>query len=150
MATGLWAEEQDDDYRHHLVALLETWEDAWAEEFLHLILLQPELSDDVKTHAATALIERGAIDEGEKIEMFIDGMKRQIILKKEEIPAPPPEAVKQFELGLAQRQAGDLVSAEKSYRKALEIDPVFPEVLVNLANICRSTDRTDEAVQLLE
>ncbi|HDL85940.1 MAG TPA: tetratricopeptide repeat protein [Candidatus Acetothermia bacterium] len=150
VATGLWSKQEDDDYRHHIVALLGMWEDAWAEEFLRLILVQPKLPDDLKMHAATALIERGAIAEDERIEMFIDGMKQPVIINKHEIPAVSPEAVKQFELGLAQRQAGNITAAEKAYRRALEINPDFPEVLVNLANICHSTDRTEEGVRLLE
>lgn len=149
-AKGIWDEEEDDDYRHNMVRLLGMWEDTWAEEFLRLIIIQPDLPDDLKMSAVTALIERGAIDEGERIDMFIKGMKQPVIIKKEEVPSPPPAAVEQFELGLARREAGDMTAAEKAYRKALEIDPDFPEVMVNLANICRSTDRTEEGERLLE
>ncbi len=150
VATGLWSKKENDDYRHHLVALLGMWDDMWAEEFLRLIIVQPELSDDLKMHAATTLIERGAIAEGERIEMFIGGMKQPVTINLEEVPSPPPAAVTQFHLGLAKRQAGNMAAAEKAYRKALEIYPRFPEVLVNLANICRSTERTEEGARILE
>ena len=151
VATGMWSEQQDDDYRDHLVALLGIWEDAWAEEFLRLIILRPDLPDQLKIHAATALIDRGAIAEDEPVEMFMNGKRRFVVIKSHEISAPPPpEAVKQFEIGLARRQAGDMKAAERAYCKALEIDPDFAEVMVNLANIYRGTDRTDEAAELLE
>ncbi|MEA3238669.1 MAG: hypothetical protein U9Q94_02675, partial [Candidatus Bipolaricaulota bacterium] len=147
VATGLWSEREDDDYRHHIVTLLGMWEDTWAEEFLRLIILQPELDDDLKMHAATALIERRAIAEGEEIQMFIGGVKQTVVVNQQEVS---PAAVEKFELGLARHKAGDTAASEVSYRKALEIYPNFPEVLVNLANICCSTDRAEEGALLLE
>jgi len=149
VANGIWNEEEDDN-RHALVDLLGTWEDTWAEAFLRLILIQPDLPDDLKVHAASALVERGAIGEDEGIEIFIDGMKQTVVVNKKEVPSPPPAAVEQFELGLACRQSGDITAAEEAYRAALKIDPDFAEVMVNLANICRSTDRTEEGERLLE
>ena len=149
VANAIWNEEEDDN-RHALVDLLGTWEDTWAEEFLQLILVQPDLPDDLKMHAVTALIEREAIAEGEGIEIFIDGMKQTVVVNKKEVPSPPPAAVEQFELGLAHRQAGNITAAEEAYRAALRIDPDFAEAMVNLANICRSTDRTGEGERLLE
>lgn len=149
VANGIWNEEEDDN-RHALVDLLGTWEDTWAEAFLRLILIQPDLPDDLKVHAASALVERGAIGEDEGIEIFIDGMKQTVVVNKKEVPSPPPAAVEQFELGLARRQAGNITAAEEAYRAALKIDPDFAEAMVNLANICRSTDRTEEGERLLE
>jgi len=149
VANGIWNEEEDDN-RHALVDLLGTWEDTWAEAFLRLILIQPDLPDDLKVHAASALVERGAIGEDEGIEIFIDGMKQTVVVNKKEVPSPPPAAVEQFELGLARRQAGNIIAAEEAYRAALKIDPDFAEAMVNLANICRSTDRTEEGERLLE
>jgi len=149
VANGIWNEEEDDN-RHALVDLLGTWEDTWAEAFLRLILIQPDLPDDLKVHAASALVERGAIAEDEGIEIFIDGMKQTVVVNKKEVPSPPPAAVEQFELGLARRQAGNITAAEEAYRAALKIDPDFAEAMVNLANICRSTDRTEEGERLLE
>lgn len=150
VAKGIWNEKEDDDHRHALVDLLGMWEEPWAEEFLRLMLIQPDLPDDLKGHAAIALIERGAIGEDEEIEMFIDGMKRTVVVNQKEVPSPPPAAVEQFELGLARRRAGNITAAEKAYRAALKIDPNFGEVMVNLANICRSTDRSEEGALLLE
>jgi len=150
LVAGLWNKSLDEDYGHHVVELLTVWEDAWAEKFLRSIIIQPELSDDVKMHAVTALVERGALGEDEPIEMLIDGMKRMVVINKEKVPTPSPEAAKQFELGLSRAEAGDTAGAEGAYRKALKINPDFPEVLVNLANICRSTDRTEEGAQMLE
>ena len=148
VANAIWNEEED-EHRHALVDLLGTWEDTWAEEFLRLILIQPDLPDDLKVHVATALIERGVIDEGEEIEVFINGMKQLIVVNKKEVPSPLPAAVKQFERGLAYRQSGDITAAEEAYRKALKIDPSLTEAMVNLANICRSTDRLEEGEHLL-
>ena len=150
VAKGIWNEKESDDHRHSLIALLEVWEDAWAEEFLRLLLVQLNLPDDLKMHAATALMERGAIAEGERIEMVIDGMKQTVVVNQEEVSSPPPAAMEQFELGLARQQAEDLATAEGAYRKALEIYPKFYEVLINLANICLNTDRAEEGALLLE
>ncbi len=151
VAKGIWNEEEDDAHRHALVDLLEMWEDTWAEEFLRLILIQPDLPDDLKVHAASALVERGAIGENEGIEMFIHGTKQTVVVNRKAITHEPlPAAVEQFELGLAYRQSGDITAAEEAYRKGLKIDPDFAEAMVNLANICRSTDRTEEGERLLE
>ncbi len=150
VANGLWNKEEDDEYHYHVVELLGMWEDAWAEEFLQLILIQPELPDDLKVHAATALVDRGAIGEDEEIEMFIKGKRRKVLVNRKEVPSSPPAAVKEFESGVALRGAGDIAAAEEAYREALRIDPDFAEAMVNLANICRSTDRLEEAEHLLE
>ena len=150
VANAIWNEEEDDEYRHALVDLLGTWEDAWAEEFLRLILIQHDLPDDLKVHAASALVERGVIDEDEGIEMFIHGTKQTVVVHRKAITHEPlPAAVKQFERGLAYRQSGNITAAEEAYRKALKIDPGLAEAMVNLANICRSTDRLEEGEHLL-
>ena len=150
VAKGIWNEEEDDAHRHALVDLLEMWEDTWAEEFLRLILIQPDLPDNLKVHAASALVERGAIGENEGIEMFIHGTKQTVVVNRKAITHEPlPAAVEQFELGLSYRQSGDITAAEEAYRKALKIDPELAEAMVNLANICRSTDRLEEGEHLL-
>jgi tetratricopeptide (TPR) repeat protein len=150
VANAIWDEEADDEYRHALVDLLGTWEDAWAEEFLRLILIQPDLPDDLKVHAASSLVERGVIDEDEGIEMFIHGTKQTVVVNRKAITHEPlSAAVKQFERGLAYRQSGNITAAEEAYRKALKIDPGLAEAMVNLANICRSTNRLEEGEHLL-
>lgn len=148
LVEGIWSEKED--LPHAVVETLGIWEDPWAEEFLRLILTQPELPDDLKVHAASALIDRGVFAEDEEIEMFIKGKRRKVVVNREEVPSPPPAAVKKFESGLALRQAGDIAAAEEAYHEALRIDPDFAEAMVNLANICRSTDRLEEAERLLE
>jgi tetratricopeptide (TPR) repeat protein len=149
VANAIWNEEED--HRHALVELLGMWEDVWAEEFLRLILIQPDLPDDLKVHAASALVERGVIGENEGIEMFIHGTKHTVVVnRKEIIHEPLPAAVEQFKLGLAYRQSGNITAAEEAYRKALKSDPDFAEAMVNLANICRSSDRSEEGEHLLK
>ncbi|MCK4599819.1 tetratricopeptide repeat protein [Candidatus Bipolaricaulota bacterium] len=145
---GIW--QGQEDMRHSMVELLGMWEDAWAEAFLRLMLTQSELSDDLKTHAAGVLIERGVLAGDEEVEMHIGGKKRTVVLNRREIPRePPPEAAEQFERGLSCRQAGKITQAEEAYRKALKVAPYFSEAMVNLANICRITDRSEEGERLL-
>ena len=149
VANAIWNEEEDDN-RHALVDLLGTWEDMWAKEFLWLILVQPDLPDDLKVHAASVLVERGEIDEDEEVDMHIHGeIRRVVVNRKRIIHEALPAAVKQFERGLAYRQSGNIPAAEEAYRKALKIDPELAEAMVNLANICRSTDRLEEGEHLL-
>jgi len=137
--------------RHGAVDLLMTWEDPWAEAFLRLMLTQTGLPDELKKHAAQALVERGAIAPGEPFKIHLGGDIHEVRLFKQEIPLePPPEAVKHFKRGLSYKAKGDLEGAEKAYRKALEFAPYFSEAMVNLANICRVTDRLEEAERLLE
>jgi len=146
---AIW--EGKEDVRRAMVELLAQWEDPWAEDFLHLLLTQPELPDNLKTQAASALIDRGTLAEDEKIEMHLGGQYRTVVMQRREIPnEPPPEAVKQFEQGVQHKERGDLVRAEKAYRKALELAPYLAPAMVNLANICRVTERLDEAEQLLK
>jgi tetratricopeptide (TPR) repeat protein len=146
---AIWTEEME--IRHGAVGLLEEWEDPWAEAFLRLMLIQRGLPDELKKRAAQALVERGAIAQGEPFKIHLDGSIHEVQLFKQEIPLEPsPAAVKLFEQGLSYKAQGDLKQAEEAYRKALEVAPYFPEAMVNLANICRSTDRLDEAERLLE
>jgi len=146
---AIW--EGKEDVRRAMVKLLAQWEDPWAEDILHLLLTQPELPDDLKTQAASALIDRGTLTEDEKVEMHLGGQYRTVVMQRREIPnEPPPEAVKQFEQGVKHKERGDLARAEKAYRKALELAPYLAPAMVNLANICRVTERLDEAEQLLK
>jgi len=146
---AIWVGKED--VRRAMVELLAQWEDPWAEDFLHLLLTQPELPDDLKTQAVSALIDRGVLAEGDEIEMHLGGQHRTVVMQRREIPnEPPPEAVKQFEQGVKHKEKGDLARAEKAYRRALELAPYFAPAMVNLANICRMTERLDEAEQLLK
>ena len=53
-------------------------------------------------------------------------------------------------LGLVYIRLGNYRDAEKQIRKALEIDEFNPEIRLNLAEILIMTDRSDQAVQVLE
>ncbi len=146
---AIW--EGKEDVRRAMVELLAQWEDPWAEDFLRLLLTQPGLPDDLKTQAAAALIDRGVLAEGDEIKMHLGGQHRTVVMQRREIPnEPPPEAVEQFEQGVKHKERGDLARAEKAYRRALELAPYLAPAMVNLANICRMTERLDEAEQLLK
>lgn len=146
---AIWTGEMEN--RHGAVDLLGEWEDPWAEAFLRLMFTQAGLPDELKRRAAQALVERGAIAQEEPFKIHLRGKIHKVQLFEQEVPLePPPEAVELFERGLSHKAQGDLRQAEEAYRKALKLAPFFAEAMVNLANICRSTDRLDEAERLLE
>jgi len=149
LVEAIW--EREEELRQGAIDFLAQYEDPWAEEFLFLLLKQPELPDDLKMHAGMALIERGALAEGEEVEAHFKGELRRVVLTKTELPAePPPEAAELFVKGLRLKGEGDLERAERAYRQALELYPILAPAKVNLANILRFSERLDEAEQLLE
>ena len=149
LVEAIWRREEG--FCHGAIDFLAQYDDPWAEEFLFLLLRQPEFPDGLKIHAGIALIERGALAEGEEVEVHLKGRLQRVILTKRELPAePPPEAAELFEEGLRLKGEGDLEGAERAYRKALELYPILAPAKVNLANILRFTGRLDEAEELLE
>jgi Flp pilus assembly protein TadD len=55
-----------------------------------------------------------------------------------------------LEHGLQHHQEGRLRQAEELYRQVLQVDPVNPDGLNLLAVISAATDRTGEAIGLME
>ena len=52
-------------------------------------------------------------------------------------------------LGLIRSALGELEAAERSYLRALEVDPTFAPTYVNLADLYRATGRDDEGERTL-
>lgn len=149
LVATIW--EGEEELRRGAIDFLSRYDDPWAEEFLFLLLRQPELPDSLKMQAGMALIERGAITEDEEVEMHLKGELRRVVLTKTILPEePPPEAMELLEEGLRLKGEGNLKGAERAYRKALELYPILSPAKVNLANILRFTGRLEEAEQLLE
>src|SRR5690606_11169093 len=61
----------------------------------------------------------------------------------------PRDAAYWFERALEARERGDDAAAEDNYRKVLDAAPDFVPALVNLADICRQSNRCGEAEKLL-
>ncbi|MBN2283535.1 MAG: tetratricopeptide repeat protein [Deltaproteobacteria bacterium] len=60
------------------------------------------------------------------------------------------DVVMLYEDGLEWQRAGDLLKAEVTYRKVLEIDPTFSRALNNLGVIAMAGNRNAEALMLFE
>ncbi|HAF70837.1 MAG: TPR domain-containing protein [Acetothermia bacterium 64_32] len=149
MVWGIW--EGEEEVRHELVDALAGWEDPWAEAFLRLLLTRPELPDELKLHAATALVRRGAIAEGEMCEAHLNGEVRQLrLVRVDPEEEPPPEAMELFMQGMGLEEEGRLEEAEKAYLKAMEVFPGFLSAMVALAGVYMQTDRVQEAEQLFK
>src|SRR5262249_14518822 len=52
-------------------------------------------------------------------------------------------------LGNALRRLGDLDSAIASYRRAIELRPIYRDALLNLAEVLRWAEKPDEAIEIL-
>jgi cytochrome c-type biogenesis protein CcmH/NrfG len=62
----------------------------------------------------------------------------------------PDEPLGFANLGLVRLRQGDYAEAERSIRRALELDPADPDVHLLLAKVLELTDRGDEARRVLE
>jgi Tfp pilus assembly protein PilF len=62
----------------------------------------------------------------------------------------PRNPIATFNLGLVQRKSGDLVSAQETFRRALELDPDFPEPAIELAALRGQAHQYSDAINLLK
>ncbi len=61
-----------------------------------------------------------------------------------------PVAQKSFQEGLDFYKAKNLAEAEKSFRKAVEVDPNFAEAYANLGSVLANQDKVSQAIPLFE
>ncbi len=61
------------------------------------------------------------------------------------LESSPDAAGAWLNIGTLQYRDGDLVLAERSYKRALEIYPEYPLAHFNLGNVCEQLNRLDEA-----
>lgn len=81
-------------------------------------------------------LERGAFEEAvRELELALDA---------------EPDAAESNNLGLALRRLGRHAEAEARFRDAADIDPAFPEALVNLGTTLDELGRTGEAIASVE
>ena len=64
----------------------------------------------------------------------------------EALSRDPDNALLYYDRGLIYKQLGDTDKAEASYRRALKLQPAFPEALLNLGNLYRGLKRPDDAI----
>ncbi len=73
--------------------------------------------------------------------------KERIERWERRVTEEPDSAAAHYNLGLAYTAAGRMTSAEKAYRKALEIDPALVEAWVNLAGTLLLQWRFEECLE---
>jgi len=144
----LWTEE-DEPAREAALDLLSQLSDSWASAFLFQIVRDPDLPDSLKMKAGAWLVERGFLGEDEPLEMHLEGRLQEVLIRPRGRRRLPREVAAWFERALKARERGDDAAAEAGYRKVLEAAPGFVPALVNLADICRHTNRCQEAEELL-
>ncbi len=64
------------------------------------------------------------------------------------IAESPDSAIAHYNLGLSYTSVGKMTSAEKAYRRALDIDPTLLEAMVNLAGTLLLQWRFDECLEI--
>lgn len=137
--------------RSGAIDLLSKSANPWAESFLWQLVLQGDLPTEAKIQAAHALMNRGAIAKDEPITLNIDGEMRKVILKDMvATEGMDPDAVAAFLQGIEMRKVGNNAGAEGSFRKALALEPDFPEAQVNLAILLTEKGEAKESSALLE
>ncbi|HEY8418039.1 MAG TPA: tetratricopeptide repeat protein [Limnochordales bacterium] len=144
----LW-DEEDERAREAALDLLSQLSDPWVSSFLFQIVRDPDLPDPLKTKAGAWLVERGFLGEDEPLEMHLEGRLQEVLIRPKGGRRLPREAAAWFERALEAREQGDDATAEAGYRKVLDAAPGFVPALVNLANICRQSNRCQEAEELL-
>jgi Flp pilus assembly protein TadD len=73
----------------------------------------------------------------------------EISLYSDEVAKSPNKARPHNNLGDALKKAGRYEEAGPYFERALELQPVYPDALNNLATIYGSSGRREEALQLL-
>ncbi|HLT59337.1 MAG TPA: tetratricopeptide repeat protein [Limnochordales bacterium] len=144
----LWQGE-DDRAREAALDLLSQLQDPWVSGFLFQIVRDPDLPDPLKMKAGAWLVERGFLAEDEPLEMHVDGALQEVLIRPRGGAKLPRDAAYWFERALEARERGDDAAAEDNYRKVLDAAPDFVPALVNLADICRQSNRCGEAEKLL-
>lgn len=144
----LW-EGEDERAQEAALDLLSQLEDPWVAGFLFQVIRDPDLPDSLKMKAGVWLVERGFWSEDEPMEMHVEGALQEVLIRPRGAARLPKDAARWFEQALEARERGDDDTAEAAYRRVLAAVPGFVPALINLANICRQSDRCDEAEELL-
>jgi len=79
--------------------------------------------------------------------MNIPPTRQRIEHWQQRIESTPDSAPAHFNLGLAYTRAGKMTSAERAYRRAVELDPAFLEAWVNLAGTLLHQWRFKESLE---
>lgn len=142
--TQRYADNQDPMIRHAALSALEMSEPSLRIPVAFKLLNDPVRS--VRLEAARVLApvpasrltpeQQQAIDEG--IEAYIQSQLTNA-----------DRAESHLNIALVHTQRGHADLAEQSYRTAIRVNPGFAQAYVNLADLYRSTDRDEQALQLL-
>jgi len=122
-------------------------------EFLYSLL---SLKVQLDPAGDRALNERGALyydimvrgqamSRGQAVQALMDFRAAEPFLEKDE-----EKAVAEFQVAELQLRLGDRNAAEESYKKAMALNPTLPSPPLRLADLCATTERTDEAIRLVE
>lgn len=150
LITAVW-DKNDEQMQTNAITVLQELEDPWAESFLRLLLVQPELSDDLKQQAISALVGRGALAPGDKVEVHLGGKRRWVTTTGFEAASSlSTEAVRELNRGMSTLEEGRADEAEAAFRKALEILPGVGPAAIALANLLRDTGREQEAERTVQ
>lgn len=146
----LWHGDKGDAQRDALDLLVSTDEE-WAVAFLLSVVREPDLSDEVKLHAGTLLMDMGLIPEDEPLEMHIDGVLQPVVIETEQMELDLDAETAAFFGEALQADAQGLgAAAEAGYRAVLEAVPTFVPALLGLATVCERSGRVDEAEKWLQ
>lgn len=156
---ALW-DSDDLDNQEIALHLLAEMDEPWASDMMFHVVRQPDLPDELKMKAAVWLLDQGLIEEGEPLEMHVDGRLQPVVIDRDDVyPAErggrlfygvyEPDLEDLLDEALIAQDRGDAEAAEAVYREMLALDPDHVPALVGLAGLCRASGREPEAERLL-
>jgi tetratricopeptide (TPR) repeat protein len=147
----------DETSKKMALALAELSEFSNTLEGLKTFVLGREGPDSLRMEVANILTKKGVFQSGKKIDLWIKGEARPIMLLGFEITAEAqdasnlkPKVLRLMEQAIAALRENDGATAEQYLRQAIEIQPNEPVLHNNLAVALNIQGKTDEAHAIAE
>jgi len=144
-------EDDSSKYAGRAIHSLVYYGDEWGEKLGRQVLEYSGFSLSLKLAAADALTDRGILQEGEPVPMFINGEQQLVKIKKCPVLLEPDKELDEIvDRAIQLRDNGQTEEAIALLQNMQQEGKFYPRALMTLANLLRQQGELEEALQIME